>query len=154
MIKYLLYSIGLCMLLSSCEDVKFSKFHHINSKGWNREDTIFFNTDTLRHSGRYGFVCGIRTHRSYPYQELVVMIERKVYNHKRLVLHKLEKATCPIVTPSGTVTGEGIATKLHKTPIRDFYMNIGDSVVVNIYHNMKRTKLPGVTDIGIIMEKK
>jgi len=155
MTKQILYLLCLIFAVSSCSlDVKYSKYSPISSDGWDIEDTIIFSTDTLRESGRYGFTCGVRTNRAYPYQELVMMVERKVFRDSLLVLHKYEKVTCPIVTPDGNATGEGIATKIHESGLKDFMMQTGDSVEINITHNMTRKILPGIVDVGIIMEKR
>lgn len=154
MIRSLLYVFCFVVCLCSCSvDVKYSNYRHINSKGWNATDTIHFMTDTLREDGRYQFTCGIRSRRNYPFTELVVMVDRKVYRHSHLVLHKLEKMTCPIINSNGNMTGEGIASKNHEQKLKDFYMLRGDSVVISINHQMNRKTLPGIVDVGIIMEK-
>lgn len=155
MTKHILYAICLLSIVCSCSlDVKFSKYSPISSDGWNIDDTLKFSTDTLREGGRYGFTCGVRTRRAYPYQELVLKVERKVYRDSLLVLHKLEKVTCPIVTTEGDFTGDGVATKLHESQLRDFIMQTGDSVEISIYHQMTRETLPGIVDIGVTMEKR
>ncbi len=155
MTKQLLFLLCLSLAVSSCSlDVKFSRYEPIPSDGWDIEDTVKFSTDTLREGGRYGFTCGVRTRRAYPYQELVMMVERKVYRDTLLVLHKREKITCPIVKPNGSATGEGIASKIHECELRDFIMNAGDSVEINVTHNMSRQLIPGIVDVGITMEKR
>lgn len=152
---HILSAICLLIIVCSCSlDVKFSKYVPVSSDGWNLEDTIEFSTDTLRQDGRYGFTCGVRTRRAFPYQNLVLMVEREVYRDSLIVLHKREKVTCPIVTQEGSFTGEGIATKLHETDLKDFIMQTGDSVVVKIYHQMTRQDLPGIVDVGMKMEKR
>lgn len=83
-----------------------------------------------------------------------MMVERKVYRDSTMVLHKHEKVTCPIVTSEGNFTGEGIATKLHEIELKDFILQAGDSIEVNIYHQMTRQTLPGIVDIGFKMEKR
>lgn len=143
------------MMVCSCSlNVKYSKFKPITSDGWNIQDTIKFSTDTLRQDGRYAFICGVRTRRAFPYQELVMMVERKVYRDSALVLKKLEKVTCPIITAEGNITGDGIATKLHETELKDFILHTGDSIEVCIYHHMTRETLPGIVDIGMKMERR
>lgn len=155
MTKHILYVICLLSTVCSCSlNVKYSKYEPISSDGWNIKDTVRFNTDTLWESGRYGFSCGVRTNRAYPYRELVLRVQRKVYRDSLLVLDKLEKITCPIVTNEGGFTGDGVATKLHETDLKDFVMQRGDSVEVLIYQQMTRETLPGIVDVGIKMEKR
>lgn len=155
MTKHIIYVICLICIVCSCTlDVKFSKYKPVSSDGWDIEDTINFSTDTLRQDGRYAFTCGVRTARAFPYQDLVMMVERKVYRDSALVLHKREKVTCPIVTSEGNFTGEGMATKLHEIGLKDFILQTGDSVDVSIYHQMTRQNLPGIVDIGLKMEKR
>lgn len=154
MTKHLLYVFCFIACVCSCSvDVKYSKYRHISRKGWDSSDTILFNTDTLRQGGRYSFTCGIRTRRSYPYRDIVMMVDRKVYRDSLLVLHKLEKVTCPIINVDGDMTGEGIASKNHEQKLKDFYMQTGDSIVISINHQMTRKSLSGIVDVGIIMEK-
>lgn len=153
--RQILFLLCLLLTLVGCSlDVKFSKYAPITSDGWDINDTVSFRTDTLREGGRYGFTCGVRTRRAYPYQELVMMVERKVFRDTLLVLHKREKITCPITKPNGSVTGEGIASKMHECELKDFVMNAGDSVEINITHNMSRPIIPGIVDVGITMEKR
>lgn len=155
MTKHILYAICLLLYVCSCSlDVKFSKYEPVSSDGWNIDDTIRFSTDTLRQDGRYGFTCGVRTRRAFPYRDLVMMVERKVYRDSKLVLHRHEKVTCQIVTEEGSLTGEGTATKIHETHLKDFILKTGDSVAVSINHHMTRQTLPGIVDIGIKMEKR
>lgn len=154
MTRHLLYVFCFIACVCSCSvDVKYSNYRHISRKGWDLSDTIQFKTDTLRQEGRYSFTCGIRTRRNYPYREIAMMVDRKVYRDSLLVLHKLEKVTFPIINSVGTMTGEGIASKNHEQKLKDFYMRQGDSVVISINHLMTRKSLPGIVDIGIIMEK-
>ena len=146
---------ALAALLTACEpDVTYSTYRHIDAEGWGRADTLHFNTDTLRRDGTYGFSCGVRTRRSYPYQSLVVLVERNVYRRDSLMERKTEKVTFPIVTPHGRTLGEGVATKLHEVAIEEMELKAGDSLAVRVFHQMAGTRLEGITDVGIFMKKR
>lgn len=155
MTRKLIYAFCFVVCLCSCSlNVKYSNYRHISSNGWDLSDTLLFTTDTLWETGRYQFTCGVRTRRNFPYRELVMLVDRKVYRDSLLVLHKLEKVKCPVINSSGGMLGEGIASKNHEQKLKDFYMLRGDSVVIEIYHQMTRQTLPGIVDVGILMEKK
>lgn len=134
-------------------DVKYSTYKPVDSEGWGLKDTMLFCTDTLREGGRYKFGCGVRTRRSFPYRDLVMMVERTVYRDSLVVLHELERVTFAVATEEGTATGEGVALRLHEMGLRDFVMERGDSVVAKVYHQMKRETLPGIVDFGFTMEQ-
>lgn len=154
MIKYWLGILLAIVCVFGCvPDVKYSIYKPVDSDGWNIKDTMEFSTDTLREGGRYKFTCGVRSRRSFPYRDLVMMVERTVYRDTLVVLHELERVTFAIATEEGTPTGEGVALRLHETNLRDFVMERGDSVVAKVYHQMTRETLSGIVDFGFTMEQ-
>ncbi len=155
MTRYLLCILLVVLCVAGCSpDVKYSVYKPMGSNGWDLTDTIEFNTDTLREGGRYGFSCGVRTRRGFPFRDLVMMVERTVYRDSFVVLHKLERVTCSIAAEDGSPTGDGVALKLHETALRDFVVERGDSLVAKMYHQMTTETLPGVVDVGLTVERK
>ena len=155
MTRYLLSILFAALCVTGCSlDVKYSMYKPVDSGGWALSDTIEFNTDTLREGGCYGFTCGVRTRRAFPYRDLVMMVERTVYRDSLVVLHKLERVTCSIAAEDGSAKGEGVALKLHETALRNFVVERGDSIVAKIYHQMAIETLPGVVDVGLTIERK
>ena len=54
----------------------------------------------------------------------------------------------------GNAIGKGINYHQYRFPVSSFDLNNGDSLVVNIRHDMKREILPGICDVGLIMKRK
>lgn len=140
---------------TSCEpDVTYSRYAPLSEKGWERKDTVCFQTDTIRHEGKYGFTCGIRTRREYPYQSLALVVERCVWRDKKMVERKRERVLCPIVTKHGKVLGDGIASKQHEAELEETVLKTGDSLTVKVSHLMTKDTLPGIVDVGFIMQRR
>lgn len=145
--------IATACMTESCEpDVKYSHYQPVKNRCLLRSDTLHFNTDTLRHDGRYQFTCGIRTRRDYPFQDLNMLVERRIFRNKEMIMQKTEQVVYHIVSPSGKPLGDGTGTRQHTVLLRDLLLKTGDSIAVSMQHCMKQDSLVGVSDVGLQVE--
>ena len=56
---------------------------------------------------------------------------------------------CTFSKPDGTRLSRGISYYQYSYPIAKHDLREGDSLVVSVYHDMKRDMLPGISDVGI-----
>ena len=53
------------------------------------------------------------------------------------------------MTSEGHPIGTGVKHFNYSFRLKDLHLNEGDSLQINIVHNMKREIMPGISDIGI-----
>ena len=77
---------------------------------------------------------------------------KKVAHGEKIV--KLDTIQCNLINKDGVTTGQGISYYQYNFPINLYHFNENDSIHIMIRHDMKREILPGISDIGIKLEKR
>ena len=152
--KYtLLYYIGLCGLLlcAACKNKTiYSHYEHVPIFGWEKNDTLFFAITPIKQDGNYQENIGIRINGSYPFMGLTLIAEQTIFpsmeSHSDTLNYEL-------IDEDGNMKGKGISHYQYSFPLKTLQLQEGDSVSINIRHDMKREILPGVSDIGITLIK-
>lgn len=135
------------LTLASCNrKTIYYHYCHTNIEGWDREDTLTFHTGEIGHEGVMNEKLGIRMNSSYPFKAITIIVEQTVMPHN---ITFRDTINCPFVDDTGRLKGKGINYYDYKFPLTSIKVDKGDSIRINIFHNMRRENLPGISDIGI-----
>lgn len=137
-------------LLSCSSNVVYSSYEHSPLSGWERNDTLVFNVPAVANSSAYRQRIGLRMTGSFPFTSLSLIVEQRIYPSGKVVADTLK---CPVTDERGNFLGDGISAFQYSFELREMALNAGDSLHVTVRHNMKREILPGVSDVGLIMER-
>lgn len=114
--------------------------------GWERNDTLKFSVPALTLAGGYREDISMRINSEYPFTGLTLIVDQTVFPGNR---HVSDTVNCSVVDKDGNVKGRGIGFYEYDFPLTHLRLNAGDSLQINVRHNMKREILPGIADIGI-----
>ena len=166
-------NLSLSMMVTSCkESTVYYKYAHTPIAGWEKNDTLSFAIPPLTSTGLYQENLGmgitlIVEQEIFPNQEskkekeernkLQIMgvkshQAKKVAHGEKIV--KLDTIQCNLINKDGVTTGQGISYYQYNFPINLYHFNENDSIHIMIRHDMKREILPGISDIGIKLEKR
>lgn len=144
-------SLFLVAVLASCD--KHTVYHsYIPTpvEGWEQNDTLAFNIDTIAEAGTYDLIVGVRTTTAYPFQSLYLLVEQQLRNPHKMSLDTL---VCRLASSQGDKMGSGISTYQYIYPYKQEKLSAGQSGKIIIRHIMRREILPGVSDIGVSILK-
>lgn len=152
--KNIIIAVAICAsaLLLSCTDNRvFHAYKSVDANAWNKQDIVEFTVDSLQATANYQEAIGIRINNDYPFTTLNIIVEQTVYPSKQ---HFNDTIDCRLIDEDGQKIGRGQSLWLTTHHLRDIQLTSKDSLVINLRHNMRREMLEGVTDIGVIIEKK
>ena len=138
--------LALIVLCGCQQQVAYHEFRHIYEPGWDKSDTIHFDTRSLSAGGSYRLDAELRTDKNYPFQKLTIEIEQTVYPSNEKYHDVID---CDLISEEGVIEGDGISYFQYQFHVRDLSLHQGDSVHICLTHNMKREIMPGITDVGI-----
>lgn len=146
------------LLLPSCDgSVAYDKYAHTPISGWEKNDVLTFDIDSLSASGAYNRQLGLRVTGAYPFMKLTLIVETKCYSKGADLQEptiKNDTVICRLINEKGVTTGQGISLYQYDYPIPAATYREGDSLHIEVRHDMKREILPGISDIGIKISKK
>lgn len=146
------FVIGIVMLLvASCTGNKvYDHYSHTLLTGWEKADALSFDVPSLTETGHYATRLGLRISNSYPFQSLTLIVEQTVYpsGHKQA-----DTLSCHLFDRKGTVQGQGVSYFQYHFSVSQMSLQKGDSLHITVRHNMKREIMPGISDVGIEVEK-
>ena len=128
-------------------------YYHFESTpiaGWERNDTLKFSVPALKEAGGYREDISLRLNSDYPFMGLTIIVDQTVFPGQR---HVSDTVNCRVVDEEGNVKGRGLGFYEYDYPLTHLRLNAGDSLQINVRHNMKREILPGVADVGIRVMK-
>lgn len=128
----------------------YSHYEHTPIFGWEKNDHLFFQTSPFAVEGRYREVVGLRINSSYPFRGLTLIVEQHV---EPSGLRRTDTLWCKLIDANGVVQGKGISYFQYNFHLCDIPLHKGDSLHVELRHNMKREMLPGISDVGISLER-
>lgn len=135
------------MLLTACTgNTTYCTYEHTPMSGWEKSDFLSFPVGRVKQSGRYAVDLGLRTGSTYPFVNLTLIVDQQVFPEGTMRTDTLQ---CTLSDTNGESLGQGINLLQYKFRVGTLTLNEGDSLVVNVRHDMKREILPGISDIGI-----
>lgn len=141
----------MALLLSACTgNMVYDKYNHTFVSGWDRGEVLSYEVPRMKAAAKYTTKLGLRVNDSYPFQSLTLIVEQTVYPKKTI---RRDTINCQIYDTRGTIKGKGINYFQYHYQISEMNLEKGDSLHVTVRHNMRREILPGITDVGIEVER-
>ena len=117
----------------------YDHYNHTPIAGWEKIDTLKFEVPPLAKQGLYATSMGLR------------IVEQTVLPANKTVIDTIN---CPLMGKDGQVRGKGVSYYQYHFPVSLMQLNENDSLHITVRHDMKREILPGVSDIGIELERR
>lgn len=137
--------------LTACGDLPvYSHYRHTPANGWEKNDTISFGISPVKEAGHYLEELGLRINDDFPFQGLCLVVHQTVLPSG---YHHSDTLNCTLIDKDGRVKGSGIKHYQYNFHVNTIRLSEGDSLHILVKHNMKREIMPGITDIGIRVEK-
>ena len=134
----------------------FDEYEQIPVEGWDKTDTLTFSVPAVAADGVYNLALGLRTTGDYPFMSLTLLFEANIIakkSEKSSVVKAPQRLSrtlsCPLVNSRGRSQGQGVSLYQYNFHVATISLREGDSLQVNIRHNMKREMLPGLSDLGL-----
>jgi gliding motility-associated lipoprotein GldH len=137
-------------LFLSCDNKVYDKYNHTPIAGWEKNDTLSFNVPKQQSNGLYGIDLGLRIDNAYPFMGLTLIVEQRIFPSKEL---KIDTLNCDLIDKNGNPRNQGISYYQYNFHVNDLSLAQGDSLHITVRHDMKREILPGISDVGIQIEK-
>ncbi len=131
------------------EDRVFVAYKSTPIEGWERNGSVAIPVPPLSDDGAYDVSLLLRTDNSFPFKNIIMVVETEVFPSGSFSRDTLE---CELSDDKGLSLGDGINLYQHSFPVETLNLCAGDSVHFSIRHNMMRDMLPGVSDVGILIE--
>ncbi len=148
LIIFFVLAVAVCIISCNRRNVYIS-YRHVPVSGWDKNDTLTYDVSPLK-AGRYREVVGVRIDRSYPFMSLSLVVKQTIlpsgYVHR-------DTLNCKLVDENGKFKGQGISFYQQTFHLNTIRLHEGDSLHINIKHNMKREVMNGVSDIGFRIDK-
>ena len=142
----------LTLLLLSCssEGTLLHHFVSLDGEEWAQRDSISFRIDSVAEGGAYSTTLQFRSNANYPYRNISIVMRQQVRHSGKSVSKTINY---DIVDSNGKRNGDGLTYKTHEIPFCTMNIQQGDTVDVVIRHNMKDNILPGIADVGVLIEQ-
>lgn len=148
--KRLLYSALVALvvvMMSACSiDTVYHRYSHTSVSGWEKNDTLKFYVPRLRQGGVFAQQLDVRINGAYPFTAATLIVKQRIVPGNAVLT---DTVNCTFSKPDGTRLTRGISYYQYSFPIAKPDLREGDSLVVSIYHDMKRDMLPGISDVGL-----
>ena len=137
--------------LTSCDSTTvYDEYRHTPISGWEKNDTLFFDTKPIEKDGYYSEDIGLRINSAFPFTGLCIIVEQKMKTSKQV---KTDTVFCKLIDKDGSVKGYGISSYQYNFHVTDVNLKRGEVLRFYLRHNMKREILPGISDIGISIRR-
>lgn len=149
---YIIWCMCIVAGFSSCDThTPYFHYSHTPIDGWEKNDTLKFDIKPLKITGEYNTSVGLRLNGSYPFTKLYLIVEQDIFPSMR---HKIDTVCIQITNADGRYQGQGISNYQYTMPVDKDYLQADDSLHITVRHCMKRDILPGISDIGIRLDRK
>lgn len=148
---YTLYCVCIVMGFTSCDtNTPYYHYAHTPIDGWEKNDTLRYDVQPLKKGGEHQITVALRLNGAYPFRKLYLIMEQDIYPRLQ---YKTDTICFDVTSKEGRFTGNGISYYQYTVPVcREHFME-NDSIHITIRHAMKRDILPGISDIGIKLER-
>lgn len=110
-----------------------------------------YNVGKIKSSGRFKEEIGMRLNGQYPFTDLCIIVEHTIFPANIIIRDTLN---CNITESRDTYNSNGVSYRQFNFHLKDIALSEGDSLTINIRHNMMREILPGIADVGVKISKK
>ena len=150
MLRPLLFIFAATFALASCGSRVYDEYRHAAKTGWEKNDTLNFNVPPLRQGGNYQIDLGLRISNEFIFTNVTLIVEATVFPARRIISDTLD---CALIRRNGEYIKKGIGYHQYLFSAGQLPLQAGDSLHITVRHDMKRSILPGITDVGILVSK-
>ena len=139
------------LFMTACHQrTVYDRYLHTSRTGWERNDTLTFRIPPMQEGGEYTEEVGVRISGDYPFLGLTLVVEQtKLNTHER----QCDTLECSLIDKNGRPLGNGITHYQYRFHLKTLRLEEHDSLRIAIRHDMKREMLPGITEIGVKLNK-
>lgn len=154
--RYFSHSFCLVLLIAtacvSCDNRKIACYSYtsVSVNDWERSDEVTINVDTIRETSDYNAKIGLRSTLEFPFRYLWLRVKIDMENP---AFSSVDTLKCAITDSKGNKNGGGFSLFEEQFNLKKLKLEKGQYGKVSIRHIMRRTPLPGVSDVGLILEK-
>lgn len=149
-----LLAIGILWLLltiASCHEHKvYDHYIHTSLSGWDKNDTLTFSLPKAPKEGMYGMDLKLRTNGSYPFLGITLIVKKTIYPS---LFKSSDTIHCKLRENDGKPRRQGVSYYQYSFHVADLHLNQGDSMQVEVRHDMKREMPPGIGDVGLMLTR-
>lgn len=127
---------------------RYSHYETIGGAGWERADTLRFTAGPVDHAGQYSEELGLRANSLYPFMQLTLIVSQEATPSGYCRTDTLQAR---LTDDDGFVLGDGITHYQYLFPLPSATLAAGDTLRVSIRHDMLRSPLVGITDVGFTL---
>ena len=148
---YTLYCVCIVMGFTSCDtNTPYYHYAHTPIDGWEKNDTLRYDVQPLKKGGEHQITVALRLNGAYPFRKLYLIMEQDIYPRLQ---YKTDTICFDVTSKEGRFTGNGISYYQYTVPVCREHFIENDSIHITLRHAMKRDILPGISDIGIKLER-
>lgn len=125
-------------------------YNHTQIQGWEKNDTLTYDISPVTHQGVYATTIGLRINGSYPFTSIALIVEKTILPRHEV---KTDTIRCLFTDKNGNSHRQGTSYFQYTTPAGYLHLLENDSVHITIRHCMKRDILPGISDVGIKVDR-
>ena len=151
--NYTLLYIGVLvvLMLTACNDkTVYHYYEQTPASGWEKNDLLSFTIPSIQETGNYTEEVGMRINGSFPFLSLSLIVEQTKLNTGE---KQCDTLVCELINKRGYPQGKGVSQYQYLFPLKTLQLNKGDSLHIEIHHDMKREIVPGITDVGFKLSK-
>lgn len=142
-------ALALCTACRQSED--YRHFETVDDEGWDITDRYTFAVPPVQREGNYDLTLHLRTTTATPYPFLDLYVEVvETWCNDTVTTTYTDTVACPLARQDTPSTG--VVIQQYTYPIRTRHCQRGDSLTLTLRHIMRREMLPGITDVGIMLQ--
>lgn len=143
--------VAMCFITACESNTVYYRYERASLDGWEKNDTIVFDIPPVKDAGTYKATVGIRVGSTYPFEQFCLVVENVVLPDNT---HTMDTLRCRIQSGDGKRFGDGVGLRYHGMECHSLIdLHEGDSLHIAVRHNMKRHIVPGISDVGIRLER-
>lgn len=139
------------LFLSSCTgNTLYHSYESLPAEGWERRDTVCFELPKAEEDINGTLTIGLRTKANIGIQDIVFAVEQR--DSAGFISH-CDTVRYPLTDADGEALTGGINIHQYEAQHLPLHLKEGQQGTIRIHHLMRRELIPGITDIGIKLDK-
>ena len=143
--------VGLLLLAACGRETVYYHYETTPRLGWEKNDSLTYDTAPFMQGGLYAEDIGIRITNDFPFTQLVLVVEQTILPKGDV---QRDTLVCRLIDEQGNTLGPGVDHYQYMFPLSTITLQENERLHVALWHNMKREILPGITDIGLRIDRK
>ena len=142
----------LCLGACQLRETDYRAYCDVPVESWEQHRAVTFPLDSIvLPDGQYRLSITLRTTHDYPFQTLWLLVTTRLQTDSAQWEQTADTLVCNVTDPQGHQLGPGVTRFRYTMPLRSLTVNGPLQGQVQVRHIMRRTLLPGITDVGIII---